>query len=173
MCTLCKHFHIFGVVLVNLARLKYLQTHGAVLVVGEERTASRLAHILHYSANAHRTVELLLQIDDEVGIFQLLDVSLAAAEVVLHEADDLFQLLVVVSACFECLEIVESLFLQGDEDAGDDLLVAHGVCLQTVGHHVVDILDEDDVGVDVVEILDERSVARANRQNCGMECCRD
>ena len=33
-----------------------------------------------------------------------------------------------------------------------------------VGRHVVDILDEDQVGVDLVQVLDQRPVARGTEQ---------
>ena len=164
MSALGKHLHVFLVALVDLAALQNLERHGAVLIVGKERAAARLTHILHHAADAHRAVQLLLQIDHEVGILQFLDVSLAAAEVTLHEADDLLQLLVVILALVESLQVSESLLLERHEHTGDNLLVVHGVLLQAVGHHVVDILDEDDVGVDVVQVLNECAMASGTEQ---------
>ncbi len=55
-------------------------------------------------------------------------------------------------------EIVEYLFLGAYKNSGNQLLVCHGLVLQTVRHNIVDILDEDDVGIKVVEVLNKRSV---------------
>ena len=63
--------------------------------------------------------------------------------------------------------------LQGLEDAllfrhqhtGQDLFVANRIFLETVGHDIVDILDEDDIGVLVIEVMNEGTVsARAKEQ---------
>ena len=159
MSALGEHLHILGVVLVDLTAFENLQAHGSVLVVGEERTTARFAHVLHNTADAHRSVELLAQIDDEVGILEVLDILLAAAKVVLNEADNLLKFLVIICSSIEKTEILEGLLLQGDEHTGNHLLIGDGFALESVGHHVVDVLDEDHVGVNLVEILDERAMA--------------
>ncbi len=110
--TLGKHLHILLVVLVNLRALQNLKTYSAILVIGKEWTTTRLAHVLNDTADTHRTVQLLAQIDNQFGILQLLDISLAAAEVALNEADNLLQLLVVVLTRIQYLQIIESLLLQ-------------------------------------------------------------
>ena len=45
--------------------------------------------------------------------------------------------------------------LHVDEQTANHLLVACGGGTQTLWHHVVDILEEDDIGIAVVEVLDE------------------
>ena len=57
------------------------------------------------------------------------------------------------------LERFKDTLLLGDQHAGEDLLVTNGVFLEPVGHYIVDIFDEDDVGILAVEVLDERSVS--------------
>ena len=96
--TIFEHLYIFLVGGINLAALQYLQANGAVLIICEERSSSRLADILHNSTNPHRAVELLAQVDDEVGILQFLNVGLAAAQVTLYETYDFLKLLVSVTA---------------------------------------------------------------------------
>ena len=93
-----EHLHIRLVALVYLTALEDLRTHCAVLVVSQERTAAGLADVLHHAAHAQRTVEFLAQVDDELGILKLFDVSLAAAQLMLHEADNLLEFLMVVLA---------------------------------------------------------------------------
>jgi len=136
-----------------------LQADGAVLIVGQEGASARFAHVLHHTAHAHGAVELLLEVDDEFGIFEVLDVGLAAEELLLDEADDFFDLLLGVLSAIEEAEVVEGLFLKGDEDTGKEVLVGDGLGLQAVGHDIVDVLDEDDVGIQVVEVLDEGTVS--------------
>ena len=164
MSALGKHLHVLLVALVNLATLQNLERYGTVLVVSEERATAGLTHILHHAADAHRAVQLLLQVDHEFGILQVLDVGLAAAEVTLHKADDFLQLFVVVLTFVERLQVSESLLLERHEHTGDDLLVIHRVLLQTVGHYVVDVLDEDHVGIDVVQVLNQRAMASGTEQ---------
>ena len=178
MSALGEHLHILGIVLVDLTALENLQTHGAILVVGEERTATGFAHVLYDTAHAHRTVELLAQIYHKVGILQVLDISLAAAKVVLHEADNLLELLVIVGAGIQQTEILERFLLKSDEHTGDNLLIGDSLALQTVGHYIVNILDEDDIGVNLIEILnkstmttgteEQRSVGIAERSVVGI-----
>ena len=53
-----EHLGVGLVVLVYLRALEYLRAHRAVLVVGEEWSAARLAHVANHSAYAERAVEL-------------------------------------------------------------------------------------------------------------------
>ena len=63
------------------------------------------------------------------------------------------------------LQGLEHTFLLGHEYTGKNLLVADGIFLQTVRHHIVDIFDEYDIGILLIEVLDERSVsARTEEQ---------
>ena len=62
----------------------------------------------------------------------------------LDEADDFLDLLLGILSAIEQAEVVEGLLLKGDEDTGKEVLVGDGLGLQSVGHDVVDVLDEDD-----------------------------
>ena len=152
MCALGKHLHVFLVVGGYLRALEYLQAHGAVLVVGEEGPAAGLAHILHYAADAHGAVQLAAQV---VGIDSL--PLGTAAQAALHEVGHLLYLL-VGGSFVQLLEVSKGLLLQGDQHAGDNLLPLHRLRLQTIGHHIVYVLDENHVGVYLVEVLYECSV---------------
>ena len=159
-----EHTLVLGIALVDLAGLQDLQADGAVLIIGEERAAARLAHVLDDAADTHRTVQLLPEVDNQLGILQFLDVGLAAAEVALHETDDFLEVVVGVGTALQLAQIGEGAGLQSDEDAGDELFVGDGVGFQAVGNDVVDVLDEDDVGVNLVEVLDECAVATGTEQ---------
>ena len=138
--TLGEHAHVLLVCLVYLAALKYLEAYSAVLIIRKEGAAARFADILHHSAYAHGAVELLAQIDYQLGVFKLLDVGLAAAQVALHEAYHLFKLSMGVVAGVEQTQVAEGTRLKRDEYAGKNLLVVHGVALEAVGHNVVYVL---------------------------------
>ena len=152
MCALCEHLHISLIVGVDLRTLEDLQADGTILVVGEERASTRLTDILHHATYTHRTVELTTEI---VGI-HLVTLGICA-EALAHELGNLLQL-GFISTGIECAQVFESLLLQRDEYAGDDLFPLYGLGLQAIGHHIVDILDEDDIGIDLVEILDESTM---------------
>ena len=89
MRTFGEHLHVLLIALVDLTALENLQRYRTILVIGKERTATGLTHVLHNTADAHRTVQFLTQVDDELSIFQFLDVVLPTAEVTLYETDDL------------------------------------------------------------------------------------
>ena len=57
------------------------------------------------------------------------------------------------------LQFVEHFLLLGNQHTRKELLIAHGVAFEAIWHHIVDILDEDDIRVLLVEILDERTVS--------------
>lgn len=154
-----EHLHVLLIGCVYLAALKYLEADGVVGVVGEERASAWFANVLHHTAHANWSVELIAEIDGEFGIFEVLKFWIAATEFVAEESDYLFELSVGISAAVEQSEIVEGLLLLADEYAGNEFLVFCCLWLETVWHNVVDILDEDDVGIEVIEIFDEGSVA--------------
>ena len=159
-----EHGYILGIISIYLARLQNLKAHGSVSIIAYERTATRLAHILYDSAYAHRTVELFLKIDYEFGILQILDVMLAAVEVLLYEANHLLYLGVGVRTRLKYAQIFECLLLGVNEDTSQHLLIQYGIGLDTVGHYVVDVLDEHYVGIDVVEVLDESTMTAWTEQ---------
>ena len=150
-----KHLHVLLVVGVNLRAFQNLQADSAIAIISKEWTTTWLTHVLDNAADTHRTVQLLAEIDDQVGILQFLDVSLATAEVTLNEADDFLQLLMVVQTRVEHLEIFERLLLKGHQDTCNHLLVGHGVSLQAIRHHIIDVLDEHHVGINLIEVLDK------------------
>ena len=159
MGALREHLHIGLVLGVYLRALQNLQAHRAVLVVGEERAAARLAHILHHAAHAHGTVQLAAQV---VGVH--LVVLRLAAQLLLHKGSYLLQLS-LGGTLVEQLQIAEGLLLQADQHAGYHLLPFHGLRLQAVGHHVVDVLDEDHIGGNLVQVLDQRTVTARTEQH--------
>ena len=155
MCSLGEHLHIGLVGLVNLTALENLQGYRSILVVGQERTTTGLSYVLYYTAHAHRTVQLLAQIDHQISIFQILDICLTATEVVLHETDNLLEFLMVILTAVEQSQISKGLLLQGNQHTGNNLLVLYCIALQPVGHHIIDVLDEDDISINLVEVLNQ------------------
>ena len=164
VCSLGKHLHILLVILVNLRALQNLKTYGTILVICKEWTTTRLAHVLNNTANTHRTVQLLTQIDNQFGILQLLDISLTAAEITLNEADNLLQLLMVVLTRIQNLQIIESLLLQSNQYTCNHLLPGNSLCLQAIRNHIIDVLDEYYICINLVEILNERAMTARTEQ---------
>jgi len=64
----------------------------------------------------------------------------------------------------EQFEVFECLLLQGHEYAGNQFLISNGVGFQFIGYYVVDILDEDNVGIEIVKVLDQRTVTTRTEQ---------
>ena len=163
VCALCEHLHVLLVVLVNLARLEDLQRDGAVLVVGEERAAARLADVLDDAANTHGTIELLAQINDQLFVGQTVNVG-TTAEGELNKVLDLLELEVVEVVLVQLLQVLEHQLLQLYEHAGNHLLIVDSIGLQTVGYDVVDVLDEDDVGINLVQVFNQGAVTAGTEE---------
>ena len=72
---------------------------------------------------------------------------------------DLAQQFMVGRVTIQCLHVIKRLPLRLNQNTSDNLFPSHRLRLQTVRHNVVDILDEYDVGVQVIEVLDEGTVA--------------
>ena len=162
--TLGEHLHILLVILVNLRALQNLKAYRAILIIGKEWTTTRLAHVLNDTADTHRTVQLLTQIDNQFGILQLLDISLTAAEVALNEADNLLQLLMVVLTRIQNFQIIESLLLQSNQYTCNHLLPGNSLSLQAIRNHIVNILDEYHISIYLVEVLDECTMTARTEQ---------
>ena len=65
----------------------------------------------------------------------------------------------LVGVAVECAQVVECLGLEVEKHAGEHLLVDDGGVFHPVGHDVVDVFDEDEVGPLFVEVLDECAVS--------------
>ena len=89
---------------------------------------------------------------------------MVGAEGVAQEAYHVFDVVVVVVAAVEEVEVGEGLELCVDEHTGYDLLPCGGIVLAAVGHDVVDVFDEDDFAVEVVEVLYQRTVASGTEE---------
>ena len=139
----------------DLARLGDLKRLRAVGVPDPERAAARLTLVADHAADADRTVQHGAQQRRIVigGEFH--------AEPLLDKSGDRLQLR---TAHFEGLEALESAFLQVEQNPRQHLFITDRIPAAGIGRHVVDILDEDDVGVDFVQVLDQRPVARGTEQ---------
>ena len=141
-----------------------MQGDGSVAVVSKERAATGFAYVLHHSADAHRAVELVFQVDGEYGIFEVFRLRILAEEFLLQELKHFHHLVVGVFTAVEQGKVFEYLFLQSHEHSGNQFLISNGVGFQSVGHYVVDVLDEDNVCIEVVQVLNQCAVATGTEQ---------
>ena len=168
MGTLLEHGHIVGIVLVNLARLENLELIGSIGRLGDEWTATWLTHILHHTADAKRTIELVLDVKGKFGVVKLLGVGILDEEVLLEEVEHIHQMLVLVLATFQNLKVREDLLLEAYKNATDDLLVGDGRALLLLGNHVVDVLDEDHVGILLIQVLDKSTMSTGTEKEIAL-----
>ena len=82
----------------------------------------------------------------------------------MQELENFHDLLVRILSAVEQFEVFECLFLQGHEYAGNQFFISNGVGFQFIGYYVVDILDEDNVGVEIVQVLDQCTVTTRTEQ---------
>ena len=55
-------------------------------------------------------------------------------------------------------QVIESLCLQSYQHAGQQFLVSNGITFQTVGHHIINVLDEYHISIQVVQVFNQRTV---------------
>ncbi len=79
-------------------------------------------------------------------------------KLVFCEADELVEGL-FVGTIVEGVQGIEDFFAEFEEHSGKHLLVNHSGVFHPVGHDVVDVLDEDEVGTLLVEVLNECTVS--------------
>ena len=88
-----------------------MQGDGSVAVVSKERAATGFAYVLHHSADTHRAVELVFQVDGEYGIFEVFRLRILAEEFLLQELKHFHHLVVGVFTAVEQGKVFEYLFL--------------------------------------------------------------
>ena len=62
-------------------------------------------------------------------------------------------------------EIFERFLLFADQHACDEFLVLDSFCFQPVWNHIVDVLDEDDVGIKVIQIFYQSAMTTRTEKN--------
>ena len=142
VCGRLHQRHVFGG---YLARFGDLERFRAVGVGHPERAAARFALVAHHPADADRSVEYALQ-QCSVVVPRELD-----AEPFFDELGNRCQ---VVRLFFQRFQMGERLGLQVEQDAGQRLFIAYRVAAAGIGRHVVDVLDEYEVGIDFREVFD-------------------
>ena len=70
-----------------------------------------------------------------------------------------------VFTAFKQFHVLEYLALEGGENSCYESLVVYCRFFETVRHYVVDVLDEDDVGIEVVEVLNECTMASRTEED--------
>ena len=76
----------------------------------------------------------------------------------------LTQLVMLRCSFIQGFQILETKLLKIDKNTSNDLLVIYGFRLQPVWHNVVNVLYKDDVGVNLVQILNEGPVSARTEQ---------
>ncbi len=162
--TLGKHLHVLLIVGIDLTALENLQADATIGIVCQERTTTGFAHILYYTTHAHGSIEGLAEVVDQFGILHILQSGHVGEEFVAYEVDDLLDILMLILATIQECDILKHLLLQAYKHTGDDLLVGDGGLLETIGHDIVDILDEDHIALEIREILYQCSMATGTEE---------
>ena len=164
MRALFEHRFLFGILQIDLRAFENLQRDSSIRVDSKERATTRLTDILHHTADTQRAVQLTLNIKDQLGIFQQLRFRILHAQLLLQEMNHLFHLVVRILAAVDQLQILEDAFLQRDQHTGDHLLEDNGRAFETVRNHIVDILDKHHIGIYIVQVFDQSTVAARTEQ---------
>ena len=163
-----KNGFLVGVFAVNLGSLHNLEALDSMGVACEEGATAGFSLVAYHTADAHGAVEQVVQalsllVGAELGVaFGQFEVQL-----VLDELLNGFEL---AGRCpmVEGVEMVEALLLQVEEQTGQHFLVDDGAVLHPVWHDVVDVLDEDEVGALLVEVLDEGAVSAGTEDEASL-----
>ena len=163
-----EHGHIFWIPGINLTAFENLQRNRPVAIVSQERTAARLSHIFHHATNAHRTVQFFTQINHKLRIFQFFHILTTAEERLLNEPDDFLYIRMAIVPTVQLTQISKSFLLQFYQNTGQHLLVSNRIPFQTIRHHIIYILHENDIGLQIIQILDKRPMSAWTEQKCAV-----
>ena len=145
---------LVGVLAVDLGCFYDLQTLDSMSIAGEERATAGFSLILDHAAYAHGTVEQVVQ---RLGTLFWTQCLVAFGQFniqfLLNELLDFLEGL-GRNAFIQFVQVFEAFVLQTEEQSGKHFLVDDGGVLHPVGHHVVDVFDEDEVGTLFVEVFD-------------------
>ena len=158
VCSRLHKVHILGS---NLARLGNLQRLCAIATIYPERTTAGLTLITHNAANTDRTIKHALE---QLAIVILGQLN---AELLL---DKLCNRLKVSTANLQNLQILKCLLLQLKQQTSQRLLILYGIAATLVGCYVVNIFYEDDIGVNIVQILNQCTVTCRAEQELTLVC---
>ena len=70
----------------------------------------------------------------------------------------------IVLTGIQYLQIIESLLLESNQYTCNHLLPGNSLALQAIRNHVIDVLDEYYISIDLVEVLDERTMTARTEQ---------
>ena len=149
---------------VDLRALQNLEAHAAIGVEGQERTSTWLAHVSNHTADTHGAVQFPAQCLNDFSIRLIRDAWHLSAELAVEELAHLIEFCTTEITLVQTAQVGEGLALKGNENAGDDLLPQSGCRLQAVGYHIIYILNEDDVGLQLRKVLDECSMASGTEE---------
>ena len=153
--------HHILVVGADLRALENLERAAAVGVDGDIWASAGLPLVANHSADTQRAVELRAHEAHEVGAFQRVEALVVGRETVAHEFYGLgCDILSGVDSGNEAGDSV----VEKHHIAADNLFVSHRCVAVAVGNDVVDILDEDDCGINVVQILDKSAMAAGTEE---------
>ena len=61
-------------------------------------------------------------------------------------------------------QVFKCLLLQCNQYTGQQFLVSHGISFQAVGHHIINVLDKYNIGIQVVQVLNQGTVTTRTEQ---------
>ena len=78
---------------------------------------------------------------------------------ILQEVNHLLQLLIRATSFIKTTQISECLSLQRNEHTSQQTFIGYGIILQTIGYHIINILDKYDVSIQIIQVLDKCAMA--------------
>ena len=97
-------------------------------------------------------------------VIQFVQVFAAAAQGLVHKVRYLLELCRCVFATVKQAQVIKDLVLCGNKYAGQKFLVCYGIGLEMIRYHVVYVLDEYYISIQVIEVLNQRAVTARTEQ---------
>ena len=70
----------------------------------------------------------------------------------------------VVLSGIQYLQVIECLLLQSNQYTCNHLLPGNSLCLQAIRNHIIDVLDEYYISINLIEVLDESAMTAWTEQ---------
>ena len=136
----------------------------AVGVESDEWATAGFAVVLHHTTHADRAVKLVAQVYCQLTVIKELRLRISDAEFVVNKVDYFAKVFDGVVARIDESKVFCNCFLQKDKVSADYLLETDGYIAFRHWNHIVDVLDENHVGIALVEILNKSTMAGRTEQ---------
>ena len=66
------------------------------------------------------------------------------------------------------IQVFESLLLKSNQNTSNNLLIGNCICFQAIWHYIINVLHKDNVGINLIQILDQSAMTSWTEQQAAI-----